>query len=70
MMNKLPWKICCLLTIVISGAAFTSLVIPSNEMNPWFLGMPYTLWSGILVSIALLILVFVGALVHPGKDEE
>jgi hypothetical protein len=48
---------------------FSPLVIPAHESQPFFLGMPYTLWTGILVSFILLALTIVGSWVHPGRDE-
>jgi len=48
---------------------FTPLVIPVGKSDPFLLGMPYTLWMGILVSLILLGLTIIGSLVHPGRDE-
>lgn len=49
---------------------FTPLVIPTGIYQPKLIGMPYTLWMGILMSIIMVLLVLFGTLVHPGRNGE
>ena len=55
------WRFCCLCSILLSFVAFTPLVIPSKAAEPFVLGMPRTLWAGLLVSLGLMIITIVGA---------
>jgi len=48
---------------------FTPLVIPAEKADPYLLGMPYTMWVGLLVSFVLLALTIFGSWVHPGRDK-
>ncbi len=58
-----------MLVVIITGVTFTSFVTPKSVAGPFFMGMPYTLWVGLLVTIILLGLTVVGSLVHPGRDK-
>ena len=49
---------------------FTSLVTPKGVYRPEFLGMPYTLWVGILEAFILVGITWIGTRVHPGKDDK
>ena len=49
---------------------FTPLVTPPGKFKPFLFGMPYTIWTGIIVSAGLVILTFIGAIVHPGSDKK
>lgn len=55
-----------LLVVVIS---FTPLVIPENRYQPQLLGLPYSLWMGILVTVILVFLTWVATRIHPGARE-
>jgi len=37
---------------------------------PDLFGVPYTLWVGILICIALVVLTIIGALVHPSNKSD
>lgn len=50
------------LFLLLISLTFSPLVIPERTMTPWLLGMPRTLWMGILLSLALLLLTLVTAL--------
>lgn len=67
--KKLVWRITCALVVLFTILAFSPLVIPNGKFQPEFLGMPYTLWMGILVSLILVTLTYVGTKVHPGSWE-
>lgn len=49
-------KVLDFLAIITFIASFTPLVIPSEQANPYFLGIPYTMWMGFLVSVFFVIL--------------
>lgn len=67
--DRLIWRICCALAIILMVLAFSPVLIPSGEYEPKVLGMPYTLWSGILLCIAMVIITYVATLVHPERRE-
>ncbi|MCB0668331.1 MAG: hypothetical protein KDC80_21040 [Saprospiraceae bacterium] len=62
------WTFCRLAVALIVILIFTPLVIPAHQSDPFLLGMPYSLWMGLLVSFVLLALTILGSLVHPGRD--
>ncbi len=67
-MNKsLYWIICRIAAIILVVITFTPLVMPAGAHRPALWGMPYTLWAGIIVSILLVLLTFIGTRVHPGR---
>lgn len=68
-MKNRKWLIIKILAIFISFLAYTPLVIPQNIIKPFFLGMPYTLWIGIIISITLIILTILGAIFAPNIDK-
>ncbi len=63
------WTLCRIAVAVIVVLIFTPLVIPFQKADPFFLGMPYTLWMGLVVSFILLGLTIAGSWVHPGRDQ-
>lgn len=65
-MNKdnIIWLIVKVLIVLISIAVFTPLVTPYEKYSPELLGMPYTLWVGMLVYILLVSLIIIGINVH------
>jgi len=67
--NEKPWKIIIALVILLSVLSFTPLVIPSGKNAPFLLGLPYTLWMGMLVAFIIVFLTFLGTRFHPGDDE-
>lgn len=66
--NKRYWKICIFLAILLTIITFTPLVIPMGVYKPMLLGIPYTLWTSILITILFVVLTYVGSNVHPGKN--
>lgn len=68
-MNRpMLWTLCRLSVLIIVILIFTPLVVPAHTSDPFFLGMPYSLWMGLLVSFLLLALTVIGSWVHPGRD--
>jgi len=67
---KLGWKICIAIFIILSVISFTPLVLPQNVYKPEVLGIPYTLWTSFLITLAFVLLTYVGTKLHPGNKEE
>jgi hypothetical protein len=68
--NEIFWKICVILVVILVVLGYTPLMIPRDVYKPMLLGIPYSLWTSMLVTVALVVLTFIGAKVHPGSDKE
>jgi hypothetical protein len=68
--DKRYWKICVTVVVILVVLGYTPLMIPRDVYKPMFLGIPYSLWTSILVTIALVALTYLGSRVHPGTDKE
>jgi hypothetical protein len=53
----------CLLT-------FTPFVIPKGVYTPELFGIPYSLWTSFLITVALVFLTYLGTKVHNTDEEE
>ncbi len=70
-MNKSTvWKVCCCLVTLLAMLAFTPLVIPPGQVEPLLLGMPRTLWSGLLIAFAVVAITCIGAMVRSDEQSE
>ena len=58
------WKFTRAGVIILSILIFTPLVIPANEYNPKLIGLPYTLWTGILAYFGYVALILIGIFAH------
>lgn len=67
--HNLAWRLCVVAIVALCVLAFTPLVIPANESPPMLLGVPRTLWAGILVYAAMVVVTWVGTRVHPEADK-
>jgi hypothetical protein len=67
--DKLVWKICCGLAILLMVLAFTPVFIPTGVIEPKLWGMPYTLWSGLVLCIVMVLITYVATLAHPGRRD-
>lgn len=63
------WKVCRILVVVSIFLTFSPLITPSGKHDPFFLGMPYTLWVGILEAFILVSITWLATKVHPGREE-
>ena len=68
--NKKYWTICVILVVVLIVIGYTPIMIPKGVYKPMILGIPYSLWLSFIITVALVILTYIGAKVHPGTDEE
>ncbi len=69
--KKKYWRWSCIAAILLCIISFTPLIIPSGTYKPMLFGIPYSLWSSFLITVALVVLTFIGTKVHPDmKDEE
>ena len=65
------WKIIVVAVFLCAAIQFSPLVMDQNKIAPYFLGMPFTLWFGILISLLIIILTAVGGYVFSRlKSEE
>ncbi len=69
-MKKNAWKICMVVFCILTIISFTPLIIPQGQFKPELIGIPYSLWSSFLITVALVALTWVGTKVHPGRKEE
>jgi len=68
--QKRYWTICVILVVILVVLGYTPLMIPRDVYKPLLLGIPYSLWTSILATIALVALTYIGSKVHPGSDKE
>ena len=61
------WKACCVGFFLLSALTFTPFILTEGNFDPMLAGLPYTLWTSILIGFGLLSLTFIGAQVHRGK---
>lgn len=62
----IPAAFTVFMALVIVVISFTPLVIPAHTYRPQLFGLPYSLWMGILVTVALVFLTWVATRIHPG----
>jgi hypothetical protein len=67
--NKKYWILCVILVMVLMVLGYTPLMIPNGIYKPMILGIPYSLWTSFMVTVALVVLTYIGSKVHPGSDE-
>lgn len=68
--NKRLWNIYITSVILIIAITFSPLIITSGKINPSVFGLPFTLWSSIITTIALVVLTYLGGRVSPNDEEE
>ena len=59
-----------LMAVLLAALGLSPLVIPAGISEPSVLGMPYPLWTGILVTACLILMTYIGSRVHPGNHPE
>lgn len=64
------WIATAIMAVFLSLITFTPIIIPLNHYRPEFLGMPYTLWAGVMLMIAFILNTLIAIFVHPGNDKD
>ncbi len=67
--KKRVWGLCCAGVLILVALCFSPLVLSQGIYEPMFMGVPWTLWTSILIAVAVVILNLIGAFVHPGCEE-
>ena len=68
---KYIWRIIVIAVFLCAAIQFSPFVMDENKIAPYFLGMPFTLWFGILISLLIIILTAIGGYVFSRlKSEE
>ena len=60
---KLAWRIIVISVFICSTVQFSPWVLDKKMNTPNFLGMPFTLWFGILISLLIVLLTALGGYV-------
>lgn len=68
--KKKNYRLLILLALILCILSFTPLVMPGHRYKPMLLHLPYTLWTGILASVLLVLLTWLSARMHPGREED
>jgi hypothetical protein len=68
--NQKRWRILRALAIILCLMVFTPLVIPKGVFKPELFGVPYSLWTSFLITVALVVITYLGTKVHRSNEEE
>ena len=60
---RLSWRIIVIAVFICSIVQFSPWVLDENMNAIYFLGMPFTLWFGILISLLIVLLTALGGYV-------
>tara|TARA_B100001175_G_C19466490_1_gene619382 strand:- start:333 stop:557 length:225 start_codon:yes stop_codon:yes gene_type:complete len=60
---KNVWKTIVFAVFGCAAIQFSPWVLEENKVDPYLLGMPFTLWFGILISLLLVLLTALGGYV-------
>ena len=66
---KTRWYLVVTSVVILTIITFTPVVIPYGQYKPELLGIPYTLWTGILIGMAIVGLTIYGSTVCPGSKK-
>ncbi len=61
------WRVAGFVVFILATLAFTPLVIPYGVAEPFVLGLPRTLWAGMLISLLIYIVLLIA--MFTSKDE-
>jgi hypothetical protein len=67
--KKRIWNVCVISVIIIIIITFSPLVTAKGKINPSLFGLPYTLWMGIILTIALVIITYIGGNAVTNEEE-
>lgn len=68
MSNKNQWKFYTVAIFILAAVSFTPLVIPYGVGEPYFLGLPRTLWAGLSISLSIYVLLVLAMLTSGGEN--
>jgi hypothetical protein len=68
--KRKQWRMLRLAAIALCILTFTPFVIPEGVHKPELFGVPYSLWTSFLITVALVFLTYLGTKVHRGIEEE
>ena len=68
MSNKNRWIFFGVAVSVLSAVSFTPLVIPYGVAEPYFLGLPRTLWAGLGISLSIYVLLVLAMLTSSSQE--
>ena len=69
-MKKGLWRLCCLGVLLQAVLTFTPLVTPVGASEPYWLGIPRTLWAGIVIYLSITLLSWLGSRVYLSDASE
>ena len=69
-MRSKRYFLICGAVLVLVIITFTPLVIPYGIYKPELVGLPYSLWIGILISIVLVVLTFISTRIFLESESE
>ena len=64
------WWLTIFLAAALVVITFTPLVTPAGRYTPLLFGFPYSLWTGIAVSVGLVLLTILGSVLHRGSNRD
>lgn len=65
------WRYIVVAVFLCAAIQFSPLVLEENKIEPYFLGMPFTLWLGIIMCLLVILLTAIGGYVFSKlKSEE
>lgn len=62
--KKIFWYLIVTVAVVLVTITFTPVILSPGKIYPKLLSLPYTLWSGILITIMLVILTYLASRVQ------
>lgn len=68
--NRTYWRILRTTAIILCLLVFTPLIIPQGVHKPELFGVPFSLWTSFLITVALVVLTYLGTKVHRSNEEE
>jgi hypothetical protein len=68
--GRRAWNLCIACAVLLFLFAFSPIVLSPGNPEPSLLGLPRTLWLGLLAYIALVTVTFIGTRVHPDESDK
>lgn len=67
--QKKLWRICVIAVVLIAILVYSPLITKAGKTDPFLFGMPFTLWTSMLLTIFVVALTYVGGLFLPNDEE-